>query len=267
MSSFIIYLSLIILFLLIILILYIFIVSKICNGSESPEVYEYQANNFQKSKDPTILMIGGTHGNEPAGYYSLKKLICKLNLNEIKIKKGRLIIIPAVNYCALKLNLRFIPLIGDLNRKYPTKINEKINNPIIKKITNLIQESNFILDLHEGFDFNGRNILSMGSTLTHGDTEESLQLSQKIVEEVNKNISIEYKKFRIYTSRKDLLNNNNLYRKRKNIKGSLSYYTNNLHKDYILVETTGQNNIEPLSHRVKIDMIIINFIMKYYEII
>lgn len=267
MSSLILYFSLVILFLLIILFLYILMISKICNSSDSLEVYEYTSQNFDKKSDCTILMVGSIHGNEPAGYYALKELISRLNSKKLKIKKGRLILIPAVNYCALKMNLRFIPLIGDLNRKYPNKIGEKINNPIIKKIVELIQDSNFILDLHEGYDFNGRNIKSMGSTLTHGNNKKSLLLTQKILQEVNKNIMTEYKKFNVYTNQPELLKNNKIYRKRRNIKGTLSYYTDLLQKDYILVETTGQNNIEPLHVRVDLMILIINYILKDYQII
>ncbi len=34
------------------------------------------------------------------------------------------------------------------------------------------------------------------------------------------------------------------------ILGSLNYYANQLDKDYLLIETTGQNNIQPIDIRV-----------------
>ena len=51
------------------------------------------------------------------------------------------------------------------------------------------------------------------------------------------------------------------------IKGSLLNYACLIKKDYVLIETTGQNNIEPIQNRVNLMNTIIQIIIKKYEII
>ena len=63
---------------------------------------------------PTILIVAGTHGNEPAASTYFTNLIKSKYIPE----SGKMIIIPRVNNCALKINMRSVPLIGDINRKY-----------------------------------------------------------------------------------------------------------------------------------------------------
>jgi hypothetical protein len=160
------------------------------------------------------------------------------------------------------MNLRFIPFIGDMNRKYPTKINENPKNKIIKQIVDFISESDFILDFHEGYDYNRKNLNSMGSTFTPSNNIFSLNLTKQLVDDLNKTIFENYKKFRIFTLNQDLINNDSdIYIKQNQIKGALSYYTNLINKNYILIETTGQNNISPIEERVRQDNYIINYII------
>jgi len=250
-------------FITLFLILYIYMINRICNSKESLEKFIYTSPNFSKDIHKTILIIGATHGNEPSGYYATKKLMDDLNSNKIKLDNGRLILIPALNYCALKMNLRFIPFIGDMNRKYPTKINEKPSNKIIKQIVDLIDESDFVLDFHEGFDYNRKNSNSMGSTFTPTNNKFSLDLAYEIVDDLNKTINENYKKFRIFTLDKNLTNNDSdIYQKQNEIKGALSYYTNLINKNYILVETSGQDDITSLEERVGQDNFIIDYIIK-----
>ena len=252
---------------LIIVVLYIFICDKICNSKSSLEYFEFTAPNFNKNTDKTILMVGATHGNEPAGHYALKNLLN--NLLNTKIKEGRLIIIPTVNYCAFQLGIRFIPFIGDLNRKYPTSLsNQTSSNKIISQIIDFVKEADFILDFHEGEDYNGRNSRSMGSTITPSNNDFSMELAIEIVKKLNENIYENYKKFKIYTSNEDLIKSDSfLYIIRKNIKGSLSYYSTILNKNYILVETTGKTSVEPLDDRISKDSDICEIVLKKYNII
>jgi hypothetical protein len=228
-------------------------INRICNSKYSLEKFIYTSPNFSKNTHKTILIVEATHDNEAYGYYTIKKLIDDLNSNKIKLDNGRLILLPAVNYCALKMNLRFIPFIGDMNRKYPTKLNKNPSNKIIKQIIDLIDECEFLLDFHEGFDYNRKNSKSMGSTLTpplQTNNKFYLDLSYEIVDDI-KTIFKNYKKFRIFTMDENLIKTySDLYQPQNQIKGSLSYYTNLINKNYILVETSGQDNIKPLEKRV-----------------
>jgi hypothetical protein len=246
--------------LLFIILIYIIISNKICNSELKYYIYD------TKIEGKTILLLGGTHGNEPAGTESIKDFQKELNNKNIILNRGKLILIPEVNYCALKLGLRLIPFIGDMNRKYPYKLNEKINNNIIKKIIELISISDFVIDFHEGWGFNRINKKSLGSTITPSTTNESMQMSKIILKELNKTIQDKDKKFTILTKIK--FNNEEYdYNESIDIKGSLRYYMNIINKNYILVETTGQDNIQKLDIRMKQNKIIIDNVLKQYNII
>ena len=121
--------QIVIILLIIIIIIIIYYNSTINNICyKEPEYFEYSG----KEKGPTILIVGATHGNEPAGYYGIKEYMNKLNKQEILLKKGKIIFIPSVNYCGLKLNNRNHNTVGDINRLYiDVKNNNIINQPDI----------------------------------------------------------------------------------------------------------------------------------------
>lgn len=231
-----------------------------------------------KIEGPIILMLGGTHGNEPAGYHALTKFKNELDKNINIIKRGKVIIVPAVNYYALKLGIRYIPLFGDMNRKYPQNLNNnKSDSNIINEIIKLSEKADFILDFHEGWGYNRLNKKSMGTTITPTNTDTSHELAKFMLDSVNKTIENPDKKFIILADSeiiKNKINNTNNtnyldydYSKSIDIKGSLRYYQKLLNKDYILIETTGQYNIQPLNLRIEQCNIFIQKTLEYYELI
>lgn len=258
---------------IILLIIYIYSLNRICNGKNSLEYFIYDT----KIKGPTIMMVGGTHGNEPAGTYAIKDLINNLNNKNIILKSGKLILIPSVNYCALQLNIRMIPLIGDMNRKYPKTLNYDINklqqnNPSIYKITEFVKQSDFILDFHEGWGYNRLNKKSMGSSITPANTQKSYEIASMLLDKINQNIVDRNKQFIILVDKNIALKNGEFnklsdYNVNVNIPGSLRYYNNLLNKDYILIETTGQDNIQPLNTRLNQNKLFINNILQNYNLI
>ena len=157
----------IILILLIIVIYFSFIfytnsyINQICNNLEH---YNYGSKT---DTNKTILILGGTHGNELAGSKAILSLMEDINTNKITIKH-KLILVPYVNYCASQMNMRLIPHTGDINRQYPTNINYKECglNPIIKKILGFIKEADFIIDFHEGWGYYKQNNGSIGIDCT-----------------------------------------------------------------------------------------------------
>ena len=65
------------------------------------------------------LLIGGTHGDEPAGSYAHLIMQNLLKKGVLKLKKGKITIIHNVNPCGLYLGNRYYSVIGkkiDLNR-------------------------------------------------------------------------------------------------------------------------------------------------------
>ena len=251
---------------IVLIIFFIYILNNLCDSLKSlnPRIYD------TKIKGPTILIIGATHGNEPAGYYAINNLINKLDDKTIILKKGKLILIPAVNYCALKLGIRFIPIIGDLNRKYPIVADyNKSDCAITQQIINYSNESDFILDFHEGWGFNRTNKKSMGSTISPTSTK-SFDIAKILLHNINLTINDNNKKFVVLADKKMLSDNksdNFDYSENIDIKGSFRYYQQLLNKDYILIETTGQNNIQPLDIRINQNNIFIQKILEYYKMI
>jgi predicted deacylase len=55
---------------------------------------------------PTFFATGVAHGNEPAGYIGLSKLLQNIESGEIHLKSGRLVSVPRINLRAFILNQR-----------------------------------------------------------------------------------------------------------------------------------------------------------------
>ncbi len=216
----------------------------ICNNLE----YFYYGESNQNNK--TILILGGIHGNEPAGSKAIKQLMEEININNTKLN-NRIIFVPYVNYCALQLNSRQVPFIGDLNRKFPITENYNEDNlhPIIKELLILIKQADFIIDFHEGWGYYKEKTGSIGSTITPTNTDISKKMADIVYTELNKNITDNNKEFTILID-----DNNNLdkdkYGKNEDIKYTLRYYADLIKKNYILIETSGQNDIQDLDIRI-----------------
>jgi len=241
--------TIIIIFILIIIITALIIyykstINNICY--KEPEYFEYVG----KEKGPTILIIGATHGNEPAGYYAIKEYMNKLNKQELILKKGKIIFIPSVNYCGRQLNKRNHNTVGDINRLYRDIEN---NNIINKLIINFSKTSDFIIDFHEGYDYANKSDETLGSTITPAETEKSLEAANIVINNLNKIIDTDYKKFKI---------NHN-----KKISGTFREYADINKFNYILVETTGQRDVQHLDIRTEQCVNIINSILEYYNMI
>lgn len=189
---------------------------------------------------PTLLLIAGTHGNEPAGNIVLSSSL-------FKPKKGKIIVIPSVNKFGLLFGIRynsfnFLSKKSDINRNYENEGTEEISKEILKYVRE-IDENSMIIDFHEGWGYYKIDEDSIGSTLTP-TTNVSVEYSNFIIENLNKTIVDDDKKFVI--------------NKKKDIKNTLRDYCNKNNINYILVETTGQNNKQKMSKRLEQIRIIID---------
>lgn len=243
---------------IVLFIIYLIYVGRNCTTTK---IYTLDSNK----PGPTILIVAGTHGNEPAASYYFTNLVN----STFKPNRGKMIIIPRVNDCALKINMRSIPLIGDINRKYyiDNKVNgetNKINevngetNRINKQIIDIINSNNidFVLDFHEGYDYHKINVKSFGSTIsyTFDKTGKAKDYGEIIVKKLNETINDEKKRF-------TLLDPNY-----KPIKGTLLEFLSELKISGILIETSGQNNIQPLQKRLEQIDLIFNTIIYLYHL-
>ena len=117
----------------------------------------------------------------------------------------------------------------------------------------LSKTSNFIIDFHEGYDYANKSNETLGSTITPAETENSLKVANIVVNNLNKIIDIDYKKFKI---------NHN-----KKISGTFREYADINKFNYILVETTGQKDVQPLNIRKEQCINIINSVLENYNMI
>ncbi len=116
---------------------------------------------------PTVVVVGGIHGNEPAGYRAA------LQIQHWPIVKGRLVVLPQVNRLGLAANLRWAPdhrndrTRRDLNRNFPNGDRAGALTPLCQAIWKFIgdQKPDWVFDLHEGFDFHRLNSKSVGSSV------------------------------------------------------------------------------------------------------
>ena len=212
------------------------LVHSLCDNID---VYEIDFSDKNKNtKSPTILLIGGTHGNEPAGAHALEQFINDIKANKLKFGSGKLIVIPRTNTCGLSLYVRGAPL-TDINRNYPKSLDKEPFYNINKHIADYVKQSDFIIDLHEGWSYHKINKDSMGSTVTPSNTKEAQHYGQQMINHINNTIMEPEKKFTLLSDEYFDYN----------IEGTLRSYANLLNKEYILIETSGQNEIQPLELR------------------
>lgn len=105
---------------------------------------------------PSILILGGTHGDEPAGYESAFRLLEQFHQNPPK--KGKIILIPEADRLAVNNFNRRVPVPegvdiekGNLNRCYPGKEDGYPMQQMAYQIQKLATENNVqvFIDLHE----------------------------------------------------------------------------------------------------------------------
>jgi hypothetical protein len=116
---------------------------------------------------PTVVVIGGIHGNEPAGHRAAEQI------RHWPIVRGKLVSLPRVNRVGLAANLRWFPDFRndkrrrDINRNFPTKDRPNAMTPLCEAIWVFIekQKPDWVFDLHEGFDFHRLNVKSVGSSV------------------------------------------------------------------------------------------------------
>ena len=184
-----------------------------------------------KNHGPTVLIVCSQHGNEPAPSVAGKQI---LSVIKNKIKKGTVILITEANPCGLRFNTRSLPNGVDINRSY----GEKFTNTS-KLITDYANKSDIVLDLHEGWGYNNLDAGSMGSNIyykprTNLDAE---QICNNSVSTINSSITESYKKFKCM--RDDPTETPT----------TLSAYCERNSIPVLIVETSGQDDIQPIQLR------------------
>ena len=140
---------------------------------------------------PTALILGGVHGNEPAGAVAAER-ICSF-----APVRGRLVVVPRINPLGLERNIRYLPEFGDMNRAYPPSGENTPAEKMGEAIISLMEryKISLFIDLHEARTFHRLDKTSLGQTLLFADNSVSATLAMDAVDRVNLGIAEPVKKF------------------------------------------------------------------------
>lgn len=145
----------------------------------------YQTPFYVKSGEepgPTVVVIGGVHGDEPAGYLAARQL------KNWEITRGKLVLVPDAHIEAIRRNKRGYP--RNMNRLFPGKANGDAMERLAYEIWNLIKTSkpDLVLTLHESRGFHADDSKRYGQTFTYDFGELKPQF-QKVAARVNASIA------------------------------------------------------------------------------
>lgn len=98
---------------------------------------------------PTVLALGGNHGDEYQGQVAIMKLAQGIPQGEVQ---GRLILIPSLNFPAALAATRLSPIDGmNLNRAFPGDAHGSVTSQIAHYLTHeLFPISDAVIDIHSG---------------------------------------------------------------------------------------------------------------------
>ena len=102
-----------------------------------------------RGKGPTVLVLGGNHGDEYQGQIAIMKLARELTPEKVT---GRVILIPSLNLPAARAATRLSPLDGmNMNRAFPGDAEGPVTSQIAHYLrTVLFPISDIVIDIHSG---------------------------------------------------------------------------------------------------------------------
>jgi hypothetical protein len=130
---------------------------------------------------PTVVVIGGCHGDEVAGYMAAR------NLKDWKVEAGTLVLVPDAHIEAIRRNVRAYP--RNMNALFPGKKNGDAMEKLAYEIWELTKNSkpDLLLTLHESRDFYSKDPKRYGQTFTFDFNELRPQFG-KIAAKLNQRI-------------------------------------------------------------------------------
>ena len=143
---------------------------------------------------PTVMVVGGTHGNEPAGARAAGQI------RWWSVKRGKLVVIPRLNVLALKADKRETPGAakdqGDLNRNFPIETADRPRGPLAQAVWAFVstQRPDWVLDLHEGVNYRQVSTKSTGASLIRMPSAAADPAAKAMLDAVNATVTDEDKK-------------------------------------------------------------------------
>src|SRR5690242_12714287 len=122
--------------------------------------------SLRHGSGPTVLVVGGNHGDEYEGQITVARLCRELAVEAVN---GQLILLPVANLPAALAGRRVSPLDqGNLNRSFPGDPDGGPTAAIAWHIeTELVSRSDIVIDLHAG----GSSLEYIASALVHAHAE------------------------------------------------------------------------------------------------
>lgn len=218
-------------------------VSHISNDASCCDCVEVKSMGTTTST-PRLVLVAGTHGNEPSGTYAILQMLSTVQT----VSNGTVVFIPRVNPCGLQRNERNQPnvsaALADINRNYRIDSGGPIGK-VAQTVAAAVHGSQCVLDFHEGYSFHKIDSASIGSCVLPSRHKFAQELADGICEALNKDIDISWKKF-------TCLHNDAP-------SGTLRAFCNFHDIPYVLIETSGQNEIQEISVREKQCLCVINY--------
>lgn len=200
--------------------------------------------------EPTLLVIGGIHGNEPGGYFAAAML-----MQYYEVTKGNLWIIPDLNRPSIQADRR--GLNGDMNRKFAHVADSDGDLPTISAVKEIIKDEkvSLILNLHDGHGFYRQNYSSTifnpnawGQTCVIDQCNLDKQqpfgnleaIAKKVSERLNGTLLEEHHAFNVKNTQTKFID--------EAMQLSLTYYAVTHNKPAFAIETS--KNLSTLSEKV-----------------
>ena len=104
---------------------------------------------ISRGDGPTVLVTGGNHGDELEGPVAILDLISTIDIASVR---GRIILIPGLNYPALLAGTRVSPIDGgNMNRSFKQKRDGTITEQIAHFVEQtFVASADAVLDMHSG---------------------------------------------------------------------------------------------------------------------
>ena len=229
---------------------------KIAKGSEWETEYHVVDSGVD---GPTVLIVGGMHGNEPAGWRAAEQI------RHWPIVKGKLVVVPRANAKGLAEDTRYVPeqpeAARDLNRNFPAG-GETIQprGELAMALWKFASQADpdWVIDLHEGFEFNlshspkDGNKKSVGSSVIYRGGSAMDPLAERIVDAANATVTDAGKRF-------------SLLRRGPVDTGLARACINVLGAEALILETTFKD--QPLSLRTRQHRAMVNVLLNHIGLI
>lgn len=151
----------------------------------------YQTPYFVKKgaqSGPTVVVIGGVHGDEPASYLAAREM------RNWRVEKGTLVLMPDAHIEAIRHKKRGYP--RNMNALFPGKKNGDAMERLAFEIWGVIRDSkpDLLLTLHESRDFYVNDPKRYGQTFTF-DFEELRPQFARVARKLNASIPVKKNHF------------------------------------------------------------------------